>query len=249
MAVIDLYCERVGPGLTAEPLNALSNLAFALVAWRVWRRAGRAPELRLLAVLIAAIALGSLLFHSLANAWTQLADVVPIALFQLIWLARYLKRVLQFAPSKLAFSLFGYLALMAGCARWPALLNGSLAYAPAAGVLLVLGLRELRAVRPGAPLVLCAAAAAPLLLQGCAVARDQQTVGSYVDDPTLTTRIKAKFAADRTVSAMSINVETLKGVVQLSGFAKSNQEREMAETLARSVNGVVSVRNDIIVRG
>jgi len=98
-----------------------------------------------------------------------------------------------------------------------------------------------------APLALCALVAAPLL-QGCAVARDQQTVGSYVDDTTLTTRIKAKFAADSAVSAMSINVETLKGVVQLSGFAKSAHERDAAESLARSVQGVVSVRNDIIVR-
>ena len=96
-------------------------------------------------------------------------------------------------------------------------------------------------------LALCAAVAAPML-QGCAVARDQQPVGSYIDDTTLTTRIKAKFAADHKVSAMAINVETLKGVVQLSGFAKTSDEREQAEQLARSVTGVVSVRNDIIVR-
>ncbi|MFY9511718.1 MAG: BON domain-containing protein [Rubrivivax sp.] len=85
-------------------------------------------------------------------------------------------------------------------------------------------------------------------LGGCAVARDQQTVGSYVDDTTLTTRIKAKFAADKTVSAMSINVETLKGVVQLSGFAKTGEERATAERLARDTSGVVGVRNDILVR-
>lgn len=83
---------------------------------------------------------------------------------------------------------------------------------------------------------------------GCAVARDQQTVGSYVDDAALTTRVKAKFAADPTVSAMSIAVETLKGTVQLSGFAKSSDERAMAEKLARETSGVVAVRNDIAVR-
>lgn len=83
---------------------------------------------------------------------------------------------------------------------------------------------------------------------GCAVVRDQQTVGSYVDDTTVTTRVKAKFAEDKTVSALAINVETLKGVVQLSGFAKSGEEKAMAEKLAREVAGVVSVRNDIIVR-
>ena len=59
--------------------------------------------------------------------------------------------------------------------------------------------------------------------------RDQQTVGQFVDDTTLTTRVKAKFAEDPTVSAMSISVETLKGTVQLSGFAKSTAERNRAE--------------------
>jgi hyperosmotically inducible periplasmic protein len=83
---------------------------------------------------------------------------------------------------------------------------------------------------------------------GCTVMRDQQTVGSYVDDTTITTRVKAKFAEDKTVSAMAIQVETLKGTVQLSGFAKSLDEKMTAERLARSVNGVADVRNDIVVR-
>ena len=94
-----------------------------------------------------------------------------------------------------------------------------------------------------------AAVLAVVNVTGCAVVRDQQSVGSYVDDTTLTTRIKAKFAEDKVVSAMSITVTTLKGVVQLSGFAKSVDEKMMAERLARDTSGVVSVRNDIIVRG
>lgn len=88
----------------------------------------------------------------------------------------------------------------------------------------------------------------PAFLAGCAVARDQQTVGQYVDDTTITTQVKAKFADDTNVAATSIRVETLKGQVQLSGFAKSWQEKERAEVLARSVKGVAGVRNDIIVR-
>ncbi|RZL36302.1 MAG: BON domain-containing protein [Rubrivivax sp.] len=83
---------------------------------------------------------------------------------------------------------------------------------------------------------------------GCAVTRNQETVGAYVDDAALTTRVKAKFAADPTVSAMSISVETLKGTVQLSGFAKNSDEKSMAEKLARETSGVVAVRNDIAVR-
>lgn len=60
---------------------------------------------------------------------------------------------------------------------------------------------------------------------GCSVARQQQTVGSYVDDAGITTSIKAKMADDRSVSATSISVETLNGTVQLSGFAKSQAEK------------------------
>jgi len=83
---------------------------------------------------------------------------------------------------------------------------------------------------------------------GCTVFRDQQSVGSYVDDSTLTTRVKAKFAEDKTVSAMAISVETFKGVVMLSGVAKSSEERMKAESLARHTSGVVDVKNEIIVR-
>jgi hyperosmotically inducible protein len=100
--------------------------------------------------------------------------------------------------------------------------------------------------------ILVASMAAVTLLigaGGCAVMRDQQSVGSYVDDSVLTTRVKSKFAEDSTVSAMAISVETLKGVVQLSGFAKSEAERSKAESLARDTSGVVAVKNDIVVRG
>ena len=83
---------------------------------------------------------------------------------------------------------------------------------------------------------------------GCAVTRHQETVGAYVDDSAITTKVKAKFADDPTVSAMAIKVDTMKGVVQLSGFAKSTDERMMAERLARETNGVQGVRNDIVVR-
>ncbi len=100
-----------------------------------------------------------------------------------------------------------------------------------------------------ASIALAAAAALGVLATtGCSVARDQQSVGSYVDDAALTTRVKAKFAEDQTVSAMAISVETLKGTVQLSGFAKSAAEKERAEQLARNTSGVTGVKNDIVVR-
>ena len=92
------------------------------------------------------------------------------------------------------------------------------------------------------------AATALVTAAGCAVERHQETVGAYVDDSAVTTKVKAKFADDPTVSAMAIKVDTMKGVVQLSGFAKSADERMMAERLARNTNGVSDVRNDIIVK-
>jgi hyperosmotically inducible periplasmic protein len=98
--------------------------------------------------------------------------------------------------------------------------------------------------------ILSAAMTAVVLLTsaGCAVTRNQETVGAYVDDATITTRVKAKFAEDKTVSAMAISVETLKGTVQLSGFARSIDEKLAAERIARSVSGVTEVKNDIVVR-
>lgn len=83
---------------------------------------------------------------------------------------------------------------------------------------------------------------------GCAVTRHQSTVGEYVDDATVTSRVKAKFAEDPQVSAMAISVETLKGVVQLSGFAKNTTERRRAGEIAAATPGAKGVNNDIIVR-
>ena len=83
---------------------------------------------------------------------------------------------------------------------------------------------------------------------GCAVVREQQTVGAYVDDSAITTAVKAKFAEDKTVNAVAIRVETLNGTVQLSGFAKSQAEKDQAERIARNANHVKEVRNSIVVK-
>jgi hyperosmotically inducible periplasmic protein len=85
-------------------------------------------------------------------------------------------------------------------------------------------------------------------MSACSVARNQETVGSYVDDSLITTDIKSKMAADKDVAATSISVETLNGVTQLSGFAKSQLEKERAAEIARQAKGVRAVRNDIVVR-
>jgi osmotically-inducible protein OsmY len=87
-----------------------------------------------------------------------------------------------------------------------------------------------------------------LTASGCAVQRGQETVGAYVDDTGITTLVKSRFVESKLVSAAAISVETLKGTVVLSGFAKNATERSAAENIAQGVKGVTSVRNEIIVR-
>lgn len=93
------------------------------------------------------------------------------------------------------------------------------------------------------------ALAAALFAGGCAVTSGQSSVGQYVDDATISTRVKARMAEDPTVSAMRIQVETLNGTVQLSGFAATQAEKDQAGMLARGVPDVREVRNNILVRG
>jgi osmotically-inducible protein OsmY len=86
------------------------------------------------------------------------------------------------------------------------------------------------------------------IASGCAVTRGQESAGAYVDDTAITTAVKARFVENKTVDASSISVETLKGTVMLSGFAKSGAEKTAAETLAWKVEGVRAVKNEIAVR-
>jgi osmotically-inducible protein OsmY len=97
---------------------------------------------------------------------------------------------------------------------------------------------------------LAAALSALVLLTapGCAVTRGQESMGAYLDDSGITTAVKARFVENKQVDATSISVETLKGTVMLSGFAKNAAEKTTAGTLARGVKGVVEVRNEIVVR-
>lgn len=90
--------------------------------------------------------------------------------------------------------------------------------------------------------------AAALVSAGCAVTSGQSSVGQYVDDTTISTRVKTRFAQDPGVSAMRIEVKTLQGTVELSGFATSQAEKDRAAELARAVPDVKEVRNNITVR-
>ncbi len=87
-----------------------------------------------------------------------------------------------------------------------------------------------------------------LLPTGCAGTRTSESTGEYVDDAAITTKVKAEFVRDPQVSALGIKVETFKGVVQLSGFANSQQEKSRAEQIARNVPGVQGVTNNISIK-
>ncbi|WIO74369.1 ceramidase domain-containing protein [Porticoccaceae bacterium LTM1] len=145
---IDLYCERTEPGLWAEPLNALTNLAFIIAAVMVWRLARQQDRIGTdgfaLTALLVAIGIGSGLFHTFANSWSMWLDELPILLFQICFIGLYLNRVVELHWYGVAFGLILFIVTIYGAAALPEHIheasNGSLGYAPALLALLVLGL-------------------------------------------------------------------------------------------------------------
>ena len=90
--------------------------------------------------------------------------------------------------------------------------------------------------------------AALLVLAGCASTKNQQAPGEYVDDSAVTAKVKAALIADSKAEAHHIDVETYRGVVQLSGFVESESERAAAVADAKKVSGVKEVRDNLQVR-
>jgi osmotically-inducible protein OsmY len=82
----------------------------------------------------------------------------------------------------------------------------------------------------------------------CASTRTQESAGEYVEDSVITTKVKSLLAADDFLKSFQISVETFKGMVQLSGFVNSQKAVDKAGEIARSVKGVKSVKNDLIVK-
>jgi osmotically-inducible protein OsmY len=82
----------------------------------------------------------------------------------------------------------------------------------------------------------------------CGSTSKQTSPGEYVDDSVITTKIKSLLAEDDFLKSFQIGVETRKGIVQLSGFVNSQQAVDKAGQIARSVKGITSVKNDLIVK-
>jgi osmotically-inducible protein OsmY len=89
---------------------------------------------------------------------------------------------------------------------------------------------------------------AALLVSACAGSPKQESTGEYIDDSWITTKVKAAILNEPGLKVSQINVETFKGVVQLSGFVDSADAATRAAELAREVKGVASVKNDTRVR-
>jgi len=85
-------------------------------------------------------------------------------------------------------------------------------------------------------------------LLGCASTAKREGTGEYVDNSVITTKVKAAIFGDESLKSSEINVETFKGVVQLSGFVSSQAEINRAVEVARTVKGVTSVKNDMRVK-
>lgn len=147
------YCERGDAGFWAEPINALTNAAFLIAAGLAARRArGDGPVLALAAVTFV-VGIGSFLFHTLANRWSMLADVIPIAVFIYGYFALAMVRFFGLRPPAATALTLGFATLSFGLTpaldaltgrSVSALTNGSIDYAPAILALLGVGLALLR---------------------------------------------------------------------------------------------------------
>jgi len=139
LEAVDNYCERIDASFWSEPLNAVSNAAFiigALLAWAMARRAGRSgdPAIRLLTILHLSIGVGSFLFHTFAQRWAGVADVIPILLFIMVYIGFAARRFAGLpgwgaALVGLGYAPFSAVALPALSAVFGSL-NGSIGYAP-----------------------------------------------------------------------------------------------------------------------
>ncbi len=162
---IDLYCERASTAFWAEPVNAVSNAAFlvaAALAFGLWRRAGGrdGPALALIGV-VAVVGIGSFLFHTFANRWSLLADVLPIMAFIYGYFILAMRRFVGLglvAALTITGAFFAFNASFEGLWRWTLgpdapTLNGSVGYLPPAAALVGVGeflaRRAPRATYPG----------------------------------------------------------------------------------------------------
>lgn len=181
---LSLYCERMAPGILGEPLNALSNLAFFYGAWRLWGETREGPRRSRravlgLAVLIALVGAGSLAFHTAATAGTRILDLLFIGIFNVVYLACFLRLAADWPAWRAGAAVLGFLAADRGAATLGlgGVLNGSGTYLPAVAALAALTAYGLR-LSPAAGRVMLSATAV-FLVSLAARTVDQSLCGSW----------------------------------------------------------------------
>ena len=144
LSTLDAYCERVGPGLLAEPLNAFSNASFLIAAWAAWilaKRTGKLTlEIRLLIALGFLVGIGSILWHTYPTNTTLILDIVPIVIFIMWFIWLYTRKVIGLRPLNAAAAVILFLAAIYFAAPYAQLLHGAPVYTPGLLVVLVLGI-------------------------------------------------------------------------------------------------------------
>lgn len=145
-AAVDHYCERNSAALDAEPVNAITNAAFLIAAWGVWRLQRGHPDLagplvRSLPWLIALVGIGSFVFHTIATRWAEWSDVLPILLFMLVYVWLFLTHFFDWpaaakmvAVTALVGSTLAIEAIVPGSILW-----GGALYIPTLLTLLLFG--------------------------------------------------------------------------------------------------------------
>jgi hypothetical protein len=141
--MLDLYCERMGPGFWAEPVNAFTNIGFVFAAYFCWRMARREQvqdfSVVAITVMIVAVGAGSFLFHTMPSVVTRWLDVAPVFIFQLLYLGLYCRRIVGLSLAVCGLLLLVFLVTALVASQFPDLINGSLIYVPALLVIFVLG--------------------------------------------------------------------------------------------------------------
>lgn len=151
---LDLYCERMMPGAGVEPLNTATNLAFLVAAFLLWRRVSdKGGWEKLLIVLVAAIGVGSGLFHHLGVRWSIMADIIPIIIFQLFAVYLTLTRMMGWGKIAAILGVVAFIASGSGLEKVEILgqwLNGSQGYLPGLVILLIGAVYSYRFALPSA---------------------------------------------------------------------------------------------------
>lgn len=139
--MIDNYCERIDASFWSEPINALTNIAFVLAGlcafYLLSKQQNKTIHLTVLASFMIIIGIGSFLFHTFANQWSLFADIIPIYLFQLIFLWAYQRYLLSFSITQILVVYALFISCILLTRFLPFNINGSEMYLPTIAIMVL----------------------------------------------------------------------------------------------------------------